>query len=100
MRLTELRRDEGYPLTWTDLLSFSEDIIQLIDGVFISSKSENIQLHDDYEKYVYRIEMIDGGMWEIFTTDQSFYECLIAKYKISDFLDKDFEDHIYDDLNT
>lgn len=61
MRLKELRNNKGYSITWNDLLNFSRDLIQLIDGVFIGSKSADIQLHDDYENYVYCIEMIDGA---------------------------------------
>lgn len=98
----ESKGANGYIIDWSDLIFFSTCIDQLFFGIFIGSNSNDpIKLinpsKEMYEKYDYYIETIDGGMWEIFTKDELFYNRLISKYKISEFLETDFEQHIYDD---
>lgn len=77
--------EEGYTISWTDLVTYSKKIEQLIFGVFIGSLNEDIKLigpdESLYEKYDYYIEMIDGGIWLIFTKDDFFYTKLIANFK-------------------
>lgn len=89
--------DEGYSISWNDLVKYSEIIEQLIFGVFIGSFKKDIKLMTPdkalYEEYEYYIEMVDGGMWIIFTKDQSFYDKLIAYYKCK-IIESDFEDRL------
>ena len=67
MRSNELCGSEGAAITWSDLKSFSEDIIQLIDGIFIGSQSDDICLIGSnsarYKQYEYYIQLEDNYVW-------------------------------------
>lgn len=91
LRLEVLRNNVGYPIPWGELVNFSEDLIQLIQGVFIGTKAEVNDLtyptKDLNGKYDIILGIEDGGWWDIDTNDETFYNKLITKYRIAEYLD-------------
>lgn len=96
MRLQELHNSQGYPISWIELVNFSEDIVLLSDGIFIGDKFKSIQFIEPskilYEAYEYCIELIDGSIWIIFTSDINFYSRLMSKYICKD-IESDFDEY-------
>jgi hypothetical protein len=100
--LEEASGEKGFEINWNALVTEASYVRQLFFGIFIGSKfDEDISLifpsRELFEKHEIFIEVIDGGMWEIFTKDELLYNRLISKYKISEFLETDFEQHIYNE---
>ena len=86
----------GFICSWEFLLDLAKKFHQEIDLLIIGSKSvQNLHRYKDdkemYETCDVVIEMIDGGFWEIFSSDPNLIAKLKSRFRETEPLDVDFQ---------
>jgi len=86
----------GFVCSWETLLGLAEKLYQEFDLLIIGSKSiQNLhRFKDDREMYEtcdVVIEMIDGGFWEVFSSDPNLIAKLKTRFHETEPLDVDFQ---------
>ncbi len=90
----------GLSCSWDFLSELADKFYQEIDLLIIGSQSvQNLHRYKDdkemYETCDVVIQMIDGGFWEIFSSDPNLIAKLKSRFRKTEPLDVDFQKRLY-----
>ncbi len=94
------KSENGLPCQFDLLIEISGKIFQELEVLIIGCKvKEHLHRYQNdqqmYETCDIVIEMIDGGFWEIFSTNISWINQLAKKYTEVEFLQPDFQNRFF-----